>query len=302
MKKRIALVGCGTWGQNILRELVYLDALVDVFEINNKNKKQILELGANMMYNGLPAPEQYDGTIIATPSTTHREVLEQIYTNKVPFFLEKPLTTSVKDVRALEELKPDNIFLMHVWLYHPGIQMMKQIAQSGELGNVLGLRSTRANWTSPRKDTDSAWNLLPHDITIAKSILGHLPNPKSAIAERHNGIIRGLTALLGDEPYCIFEVSNRYERKIREVRLHCEKGVAILEDEKTDQLKIVHGTAEDFRRNPEIEKRKFDDTPPLRLEIKEFLNYLDGGPAPASSFYDGAEVVKIIDRLITLSK
>ena len=215
MKNKIALIGCGIWGQNILKELVNLDAEVYVYESDLNFREKLLVLGAKSVQKGFPAAnDNFDGVIISTPSSTHREILVRIIDLNLPVFLEKPLTTNLEDARALASIPTDDIYLMHIWLYHPGIIILKEIAQSGELGKVFGVRSTRANWTSPRKDTDSAWNLLPHDITIAKAILGEIPQPKAAITEKHDGIIRGMTALLGDEPYAIFEVSNRYERKI----------------------------------------------------------------------------------------
>ena len=303
MTKKIALVGCGIWGQNILEELVHFECEVHVFDSNADLKERAFELGAFSFQDGLPSTEEnLDGLIVATPSTTHRQVLEKLVSFNIPIFLEKPLTTTLDDALALQEIPHDDIYLMHIWLYHPGILLLKEIANSGELGRIKGVRSTRANWTSPRKDTDSVWNLSPHDITIAKAILGHIPKPKSAVAEKHDGIIRGLVALLGDDPYCIFEVSNRYERKIREVRVHCEKGVAILEDEKVDYVKVVHGDAASDPKNLKVEHRTFDKTPPLRIEVEEFLNYLDGGKPPRSSFKDGIEVIKIIHEIVELAE
>lgn len=303
MKNKIALIGCGIWGQNILKELVNLDAEVHIYESDPSLREKLVTLGAHSFQRGLPEKRgHFDGVIIATPSSTHREILEDIVDLNLPIFLEKPLTTNLADAQALANISTNNVYLMHIWLYHPGIIMLKEIARSGELGKVLGVRSTRANWTSPRKDTDSVWNLLPHDITIAKTILGNIPQPKSAIAEKHQSVIRGMTALLGDDPYAVFEVSNRYERKIREVRLHCEKGVAILEDEKVDYIKVVHGDSKSDPENLKIEKRKFESTPPLHFEIREFLDYLNGGKPPRSHFSDGLEVVKTIHQLIELAE
>ena len=303
MKIKIALIGCGIWGQNILRELVGLDAEVHVYESDLSFRKKLITLGAKSVQTGIPTiNDDFDGLIIATPSSTHRKILETVVNLDIPIFLEKPLTTNLEDARALASIPTGDIYLMHIWLYHPGIIMLKEIAQSRELGKVLGVRSTRANWTSPRKDTDSVWNLLPHDITIAKAILGSIPHPKGAIAEKHGGTIRGMTALLGDDPYAIFEVSNRFERKIRKVRLHCENGVAILEDEKVDHIKIVYGDDESDPAELKIEKRVFDKTPPLHLEVKEFLDYLKGGEQPRSHFSDGLEVIKTIQQLIELSE
>ncbi len=302
MKKKIALIGCGIWGQNILKELVSLNAETAVYETDSYLKPKILDLGAASFHIGLPYPEDYDGIIIATPSSTHRTLIEALAPSGIPVFLEKPLTTTLEDAMALEKISTDNLFLMHIWIYHPGIQLLGEIARSGELGRILGIRSTRANWTSPRKDTDSVWNLSPHDITIAKAILGYLPAPRSAVAERHNGVIRGFMAILGENPFVVFEVSNRYERKIREVRVHFENGIAILEDEKTGHIKVIHGDASSELEDLKIDLRTFDKTSPLHLEIREFLHYLDGGPPPQSSFSDGLEVIEIIHQLIELTK
>lgn len=303
MKNKIALIGCGIWGQNILNELVGLHSEVHIYESDLSLHDKLMNFGAETVQTGLPTKhDNFDGLIIATPSSTHRELLEIVVNLNLPIFLEKPLTTNLDDALALENIPTDDIYLMHIWLYHPGIIMLKDIAKSGELGKVLGVRSTRANWTSPRKDTDSAWNLLPHDITIAKAILGHIPQPKSAVSEKHDHVIRGITALLGDDPYAIFEVSNRYERKIREVRLHCENGLAILEDEKVDYIKVVYGNATSDPKKLKVEKRKFDSTPPLYFEISEFLNYLEGDKPPRSNFSDGLEVIKTIHQLIELSE
>ncbi|MDR9366777.1 MAG: Gfo/Idh/MocA family oxidoreductase [Balneolaceae bacterium] len=303
MKKKIALIGCGIWGQNILKELVNLDAEVHIYEPDVSLHEKLITLGAKSFQAGLPAVEDhFDGVIIATPSSTHRKILEEIAELELPIFLEKPLTINLEDALALENIPTDDIYLMHIWLYHPGIIMLQDIAKSGELGAVHGVRSTRANWTSPRKDTDSAWNLLPHDITIAKAILGEIPKPKSAVTEEHNSMIRGMTALLGDEPYAVFEVLNRYERKIREVRVHCKKGVAILEDEKVDYIKVVHGDDKSDPNELKIEKRVFEKTPPLHFEVKEFLDYLNGGDPPRSNFSDGLEVIKNIHQLLELAE
>ncbi len=301
MSTKIALVGCGTWGRNILRDLRILDCIVDVFETNEQTAEGILELGAYSFKLGLPEDSSYDGIVLATPSSTHREILERINRLNVPVFVEKPLTTSLKDALFLQTILHENIFLMHVWLYHPGILMLSEIAQTRELGRLMSVRSRRCNWTSPRKDTDSIWNLAPHDITICQSILGYVPEPIFSLVERYsNNSAKGMMAVLGTNPNFIFEVSNRYETKIREVRLHCENGVAILKDEKVDYIEIYKGDDLSTLESVEYEKRSFSKESALLIELREFVNYLGGGPSPRSSFEQGLKVVSVIDRLIEI--
>jgi predicted dehydrogenase len=301
MTTKIALIGCGIWGKKILKELVILGTSVDVYEPDSMLEADARDLGAVGFFGSWADLSQYDGVILATPSSTHRLLLEQILPFSIPVFVEKPLTTSLQDALALERFKTDKLFVMHIWTYHPGILMLRDIALSGELGVLLAIRSTRANWTSPRKDTDSVWNLSPHDLTIGKVILGYIPEPRFAVAERHRGKIRGFAALLGKAPFFLFEVSNRYEHKVREVRANFERGVAIFENDEAGAIKILHGDADCTAQNLRVEYRKYSESSALHLELRDFINHLNGGSAPQGTFKEGLEIVKTIHKLVELA-
>jgi predicted dehydrogenase len=300
--KKLALFGCGIWGQKILAELVSLGASVDVIDADPKVENAALALGAVGFLAQGSDLSNYDGVILATSSSTHRSLLERILPFDIPVFVEKPLTTNLHDAMALQRFNTGRLFLMHIWTYHPGIMMLRDITHSSELGKLLALHSTRANWTSPRKDADTVWNLAPHDITIARMILGHIPEPAYAVAERHNGTIRSFTALLGKDPFYHFNVSNRYEYKVREVRLNFERGVAVLENDEAGHIKVVHGDAACAADDTRIELRKYSCATALHLELKDFLNYLNGGPAPQCTFQDGLDVVQTLHKLINLAE
>lgn len=301
MITKIALIGCGIWGRKILQELVVLGTSVDVYESNPMLEAVAHALGAVGFFECWSDLSEYDGLILATPSSTHRFLLEQILPFSVPIFVEKPLTTNLQDAAALKRFKTDGLFMMHIWTYHPGILMLRDIAFSRELGALLGIRSTRANWTSPRKETDSVWNLSPHDLTIAKMILGYMPEPRYAVAEKHNGKIRAFIALLGKAPFFLLEVSNRYEHKLREVRVDFERGVAILENDEAGSIKILHGDAECAEQDLRVECRKYSEAKALHLELFDFVNYLNGGAAPLGTFKEGLEVVETIHKLLVLA-
>ena len=297
----IGLVGCGIWGEKILRDLVALGAEVWVIEQDQRHLDKALELGAAKYLTDLPVDEAPDAWIVSTPATTHFEVLKSLYPYGKPIFVEKPLTCSFSEASQLLQLATSPTFVMHNWRYHEGIRLLSDIAKSGELGEVVFFKSNRCNWTSPRSDVDSVWTLIPHDITIAYSVLGYFPEPKAAVVEEYGGIQRGMTAFLGKNPACVLEVSNRYGDKRREVRVHFTKGVAVLKNETVDHLEIYHG---DDRSKPEeirLEIRKFEPIPPLRKELEIFLIYLQGGPAPETSLEEGVRVIQIIDQLKKLA-
>lgn len=242
-----------------------------------------------------------DGLIIATPASTHRFVLEQIMHLGKPIFVEKPLATSYEDALAIARLPLPPTFLMHIWRYHPGIRLLEEIGRSGEIGQLLLVKTSRTNWTSPRKDTDSLRTLGPHDLTIFRQILGYIPTPKAAIAERHKGQIRSLVAFLGEDPACIMDISTRYADKRREVRLHGTMGVAVLANETTDCVDIWYGNDQTWATDSRHECISFDATPPLQLELMAFLEYLRGGKAPISPLSEGIELIRLIDMIERLT-
>lgn len=297
----IGLIGVGIWGEKILRDLVALGAEVWVIEQDNRHLEKALKMGASRYLTEIPVDDLPDGWVVSTPAATHFEVLKKLFLLGKPIFVEKPLTCNYSEASLLRQLATSPTFVMHNWRYHEGIRMLSAIAKSGELGEVIFFKSNRCNWTSPRSDVDSVWTLIPHDITIAYSVLGYFPEPKAAVVEEYGGIQRGMTAFLGKNPACVLEVSNRYGDKRREVRVHFTKGVAVLKNETVDYLEIYHG---DDRSKPEeitLEIRKFEPIQPLRKELEIFLGYLTGGPAPETSLEEGIRVIQLIDQLKTLA-
>lgn len=256
-------------------------------------------LGAHTVVDLDDLPD-VDALVVATPAVTHASVVDALLMRRVPMLVEKPFTTSVADAERLLASGGDRLFVGHVWRYHPGVEQLGDIARSGEIGPIAGLRSTRTNWTSPRTDVDSIWNLAPHDLTLALEILGHIPAPRAALAEVHGGRALGLMALLGGTPWLAFDVSNRYRDKRREVRLHGRDGVAVMRDPDAGQIEITRGTAA-TPAVPAIEIREFSRESALKRQLAAFLGALAGGPPPKSTAGEGLEVVRVLVRLRELA-
>jgi predicted dehydrogenase len=298
----IGLIGCGIWGKLILRELLSLNLNLKIFDPHPTIQAELAAAYPQFLANTIDELSSTDGIILASPSATHRSVLEQIIPWDIPIFVEKPLTTSLEDAKALEKIGRKHLFMMHIWRYHAGIQLLGEIARTQEIGTITALYTSRCNWTSPRTDTDSIWNLAPHDLTIALEILGFIPAPKAVSIEWHDGIARGMTALLGAHPLVQIEVSNRSVTKRREVRVHGTEGIAILADEKVDHVDIFYGNDQTYPSPIRQERRHFDSTPPLRRELMAFIDFLNGGPPPISNFQEGLYTVELLSQLHEMGK
>ena len=298
----IGLIGCGIWGKAILRELFSLNISTKVFDPNPAAQAEIAAIFPNSLVSIIENLKLVDGIILASPSATHRFILEQIIPWGIPIFIEKPLTTSLDDANALRQYAQKPLFMMHIWRYHSGIQLLGKIAKEKQIGDITALYTRRCNWTSPRTDTDSIWNLAPHDLTISIEILGSIPLPKAVSIEWHGEVARGMTALLGDNPLVQIEVSNRYFDKRREVRLHGTDGIAVLADEKVDYIDIYYGNDESYPSPIRHERLFFDSTPPLKKEILAFINYLNGGPPPISDFQEGLLTIELLTKLHAMAQ
>lgn len=297
---RVALVGCGLWGRNILRDLLSLGCEVSAVEPDPENRRLAKAVGPITLVADWTDLPKVDGVIIATPATSHASVVAEVSNLGIPIFCEKPLTTDLAEAGELAERYADRLFVMHVWRYHRGIQKLAKIAQSRELGAPLSLRTERMNWTSPRQDTDSIWTMVPHDLSIALAVLGELPRPRSAAVERIDGKPVSIVALLGDSPWFLLNSSNRYGGKHREIRLHCEAGVAVLPDPDAAHLEILRSTPAPDR-EPMIELRQLIGEPALLAELRTFVNYLRGGPPPPTDAREGLAVVKAVAELRKLA-
>ena len=291
--KRIGLVGCGNWGSNILRDLRTLGCEVVAVARSDESRARAAEGGASATVATTQELPEVDGIVVATPISTHAEVVEEAFEHDVPVFVEKPLTDDPEAAARLATAYDGRLFVMDKWRYHGGVEELGAIARSGELGRVVGLRTTRIGRERPR-DVDGIWVLAPHDLSIALEILGELPAPRSAAADSVNGRAYGLFGLLGESPWHVLEVAARADERRREVVLACEGGLAVLPESYSEGVRIVRTDADD-------ELRPVPSELPLLRELHAFVEHLDGGPPPRSSAAEGAAIVKTLSELRLLA-
>jgi predicted dehydrogenase len=279
----------------VLRDLRNLGCEVAVVARSEESRAAAEAGGASAIVPSLEGLTGVDGIVVATPTSTHEAVVEEALAHGVPMFCEKPLTDDPVAAARLAAAADGRLFVMDKWRYHPGIELLGELGRSGELGRVVGVRSTRVGWERTR-DVDHVWVLAPHDLAIGIELLGELPAPRSAVASS-NGNAAGLVGLLGKEPWLVLEVSGRSAVRRRETTLVCEKGVAALRDSYDDHVEIVW-----LDRDEAVpERRPVSSELPLERELRAFLEHLAGGPPPRSSAQEGVAVVESVARLRELA-
>lgn len=292
--KTIGLFGYGRWGKNILRDLKSLGCNVFVVEVSDEAIASARDNGIVAFHNNDTWPEA-DGYVVATTTVSHADVITSLQPLNKPIFVEKPLCTQVDRARQLLGADNQSIFVMEKWRYHGGVQALKDLARSGKLGRIQGLRTTRVQWNQPHHDVDSIWILAPHDLSIAKEILGEVPPLRTAFAEGIREPGEGLIASFGDDPWFVMEVSSLQPVTRREIRVVGERGIALLDDPLSDHIKLI--PKGELSAPPEYEMIPVDTTMPLFLELKGFVEHLDGGPEPKTNLAEAVESVELITAL-----
>jgi predicted dehydrogenase len=298
-KLRVGLIGCGRWGRFILRDMLALGCEVPVVARSETSRERAREGGAGAIVADIASLGSVDGVVVATPTSTHAEVLAEALELGVPMFVEKPLTADVDSARKLAASAPDRLFVMDKWRYHPGVRELARIAQSGELGRVVGIHARRVDLGNPHEDVDTVWIHAPHDLAIALEVLGRVPEPRYAVAETVGEELAGVTAILGESPWVVLEVSMLAPGHRRELRLVCEGGVAQLDGGYAET--VVIGRAGGVREDS-VERRALTGELPLLAELRAFMEHLQGGPPPRSSAAEAASIVESVAGMIALAR
>jgi predicted dehydrogenase len=289
----VALIGCGRWGRNILRDLIALGGVVSVIDPDPDARAAARGAGATSVESDITRLPLVQGAVVATPTTAHAAAVDALLPLAIPIFCEKPLCADPVEAERLAAAAAQHLFVMDKWRYHPGVEALAAIARSGELGSVTGLRTTRLGGRH-HADVDAVWILAPHELSIGLEILGTLPHPVSAFASRDRSRASALVAVLGGPPWHVFEVAADAAERRREVVLYCGDAIAMLPDAESPHIVILRAAGQP-------EHRPLSGQWPLQRELRAFLEHLGGGPPPKSSAAEGAAAVRTIARLRVLA-
>jgi len=316
----MALLGCGAWGKNLLRTLLQTKHanLTVCCDVNAGNCKDSL---AGLRGFDLKDDPQLvfdspdiDAVAIATPAVTHYDLARRAMLAGKDVFVEKPMTLTLAEADDLVETaeKTGRILMVgHLLEYHPGVQMMKDLLTSGELGTPYYIYSERVNLGRIRADENSLWSFAPHDISIILHLLDDEPTEVSAFggAFIRPGIedVTFLWMRFDDNRMAQIHVSWLDPHKIRRTTLVGSKKMVVFDDmQPTEKIRIYDkgvepngryvGYAESLHlRFGEVTIPALKMREPLRLECNHFLDCVMTRKTPLSDGRDGLRVVKVLD-------
>lgn len=177
--KRICVIGGGRWGKNHIRTLHQLGYLVAIAEANEaKLQEHLAAYPGTTGYTDVDEAIEaaYDGYTLATPAETHFEIAMKIISRGLNIMIEKPMTlTSEQSEILVAEAKKSGSRLMvgHILLFHPAIRKIKETIESGKIGKLFYIYSTRLNLGTVRTEESVFSSFAPHDISVLDYLIGN---------------------------------------------------------------------------------------------------------------------------------
>lgn len=172
-KPRIAVVGAGYWGKNLVRNYAELESLAAVCDSNAKALAPFADSypGAECVtsFQDLVKRKDIDAVAIAAPAEMHFSLAREALLSGKDVFVEKPLALSLSDAYELKDIaeKHDRILMVgHLLQYHPAFIKLKELIRNGELGRIHYIYSNRLSFGKIRREEDILWSFAPHDISM----------------------------------------------------------------------------------------------------------------------------------------
>jgi len=310
MNKKICVVGGGKWGQNHIKTLYQLGNLGAIVEANAERLNELLKLYPVEGFTELEqALEQdFDGFTVAVPAPLHYEVAKKIIESGKSVLVEKPMTLSAETSKELVELaqrKGVQLMVGHVLLFHPAIRKIKEIIDSGELGNLYYLYSNRLNLGTVRTEENVFWSFAPHDISVLDYFVGH---PAEKIVSKGSKFLQeevyDVTITQLDYPNNVHAhifVSWLHPFKEQRLVVIGSKGMVSFDDATAEKEIKFYDKRIDFEKGIPVKVENptriipYEQKQPLTEELKYFIEHLDKKIEIADG-QSGLEVVKVLEE------
>ncbi len=306
MTVRAALVGCGAWGENLLRALAE-SARAEVVAVADPDRARLARARALAPRARLaPSLDEalaagVDAVVIATPPASHAELALRALDAGADVFVEKPLALAAAEAErcAARAAALGRVAMVgHLLRYHPAVARLVAIARGGELGELTGLSATRLSArgrsTGPRA---TLWTLGPHDL----SVLGALDeSPIRDAAARAGAGVGGevlLEARLESGLPARIELCRSSPAKERRLRLAGTARIALLDDVRAPDRIVLARRGRSAAGPLSIEREiQVPWAEPLAIEIDHFLRCVEERARPLTPLEEGAAVVRALAR------
>src|SRR3954470_15552448 len=320
-KVNVALVGLGYWGPNLLRALFELPD-VEVSYICDLDPERLERFSRRYPsarptrdFENLLADPHVDAIVNATPVFTHFGLASRALQAGKHVFVEKPLASTSAEAGELLELADSMdraIMCGHTFLYSPAVREVKRIIQSGELGEIYFISSSRVNLGLHQRDVSVVWDLGPHDFSILLYWMDEMPEWVGAVGR--DSVVKGIpdVAFIDMEfpsgALSHIELSWLAPSKLRRTVGVGSKKMVVYDDSSPEPVRVfdsgvgisyddpeTFGQYQLSYRTGDILSPKLETTEPIVTELNDFISGVRQGRAPEGNPALARNVVRLIE-------
>ena len=309
---RVAAIGCGYWGKNLVRNFAELGALAAICDPDREAARRLAERHHTRVadFDSVLRDDEIAGVAIAAPAALHAELASRAIEAGKHVFVEKPLALTVIEAEqlcALAEHRNRRLMVGHLLQYHPAFIKLRELVREGALGRLEYISSTRLNLGKVRREEDILWSFAPHDLSMILSLVGQEPSEVTAQGGYylHKTIADVTTTLLafpGGEQAHVF-VSWLHPFKEQKLVVIGDRAMAVFDDGQPWSRKLLlYPHRIEWRETlPVPHKAEADPVPleegePLNLECRHFLDCIAGGKRPRTDGREGLRVLRVLTR------
>ena len=312
MNKKICVIGSGKWGINHVKTLNKLDCLSGIVDQNIDVLDSIKQEYSNInCFANLNDAIEYgfDGFIVATPANTHFKIAKSIIESGNHVLVEKPITTTLENAITLNELaklNKVNLMVGHVLLFHPAFKKIKELIDNNIVGDLQYMYSNRLNLGTIRTEENVLWSFAPHDIALFQFFSNLQPQYVNSIGSDilQKGIHDTTITTIKYPKNIMGHIFVSWLHPFKEHRFVVvgSKGMIHFEDSKKGKPLMFYNKNIEWKENIPVPKSgdsellSFDDELPLELELKYFINHLDGRSLDIANGDSAVDVMSIITK------
>jgi predicted dehydrogenase len=315
----VGVLGLGYWGPNLARNFDRLGEtelrwICDASEESRERwAPQFPTTRASGELDELLADDELDAVVIAAPVPLHADLAVRVLEAGKHCFVEKPLAQSVADaerVVAAAEESGKVLMVGHLLEYHPGVQRLKEVASSGELGDIRYIYGNRLNLGKLRKDENALWSLGAHDVSVLLHLAEEEPDELHAFGAGF------MHPPVEDVVFCILRFPSGLmahlhlswldPHKERRFTIVGSDKMATFDDMELEQKLVIYDKGFDepyssygeyIARSGDVWSPRVSNEEPLRIECRHFADCIRDGKTPVSDGHSGLRVVRVLEGL-----
>jgi UDP-2-acetamido-3-amino-2,3-dideoxy-glucuronate N-acetyltransferase len=312
-RNKIACIGAGYWGKNLVRNFSELGVLSSVCETDPQTRAHLKPQYPNVIFTDAVdevfADPGITGIAIATPAVTHAELVQRALLAGKDVFVEKPLSLSVDEAQKLNDLASDKRLILmvgHLLWYHPAVLKLKKLVEEGELGRIEYIYSNRLNLGKIRREENILWSFAPHDISVILGLVGEMPDAINAQGGNYlHDQIADITVSLLSFPSGVkahIFVSWLHPFKEQKLIVVGDHQMAVFNDLETENKLVLYPHAITWKNHLPIPTKAkavsvpVKSTEPLREECLHFLQCIETRQTPRTDGNEGLRVLTVLQR------